>query len=117
VANLKELTTIEEWKKLVEASREKPLFVFKHSTTCPVSANAWQEYQSYLKDNPNPKMTFTSVKVIESRQVSNQIAEDLDIRHQSPQVILIKNKKGIWNTSHWNINKGKITEVLNDWFS
>jgi bacillithiol system protein YtxJ len=109
----KEITTESEWNQLFEKSTEKPVLVIKHSTTCPVSANALEEYEAYLKNQPSDNVDYVLVKVIESRPVSNLIAEDTGVKHASPQVIYIKNKESVWNTSHWAVTQAHITAVLN----
>ena len=90
MTEVKELTTVDEWKEVLTSSSEQPVFVFKHSTSCSISAEAWNEFQKYLQDNPNQQVYYVYVKVIESRPVSNQIAEELGVKHESPQVILVR---------------------------
>lgn len=109
----KELTTVEDWQKVLDASKEKQVVVLKHSTACPVSASALEEYEQYLNGAPNEEVEYYMVKVIESRPVSNQIADDLNIKHASPQIIYFKNKEAIWNTSHWSVTAKHMTAVLN----
>ena len=108
----KEITKEAEWDQLFEGSSEKPVVVLKHSTTCPVSANALQEYENYLKKQPNGDVDYVLVKVIESRPVSNQIAADTGVKHASPQILYVKNKETIWNTSHWAVTEAHISAVL-----
>jgi bacillithiol system protein YtxJ len=108
----KEITTNGEWEQLLEGSSEKPFVILKHSTACPVSFNALEEYESYLGKSPNESVDYFLVKVIESRPVSNQIAEDTGVKHASPQILYIKNKETVWNTSHWSITKAHMTAVL-----
>jgi len=108
----KEITSIEEWNSVYEASATRPLVVFKHSTTCPVSSNAYQEFNQYLDGKPRDDVEYVLVKVIESRLVSNQIAEDTSVKHESPQIIFIEKKEKVWTTSHWSITKAHITAVL-----
>ncbi|MFD0710329.1 bacillithiol system redox-active protein YtxJ [Paenibacillus sp. GCM10027626] len=108
----KEITTVQEWEQLLEQSANKQTIIFKHSTACPVSASALEEYENYLAKLPNPNVDYYLVKVIESRPVSNQIAEDLGVKHASPQIILFKDKQSIWNTSHWSITTKHMTAVL-----
>jgi bacillithiol system protein YtxJ len=108
----KEITTQDEWNALYEGSGEKPVVVLKHSTTCPVSSNALDEYESYLAKEPNAAVEYVLVKVIESRPVSNQIAEDTGVKHASPQILYVKNKEAVWNTSHWSVTRAHITAVL-----
>ncbi|GMA64239.1 bacillithiol system redox-active protein YtxJ [Alicyclobacillus fastidiosus] len=112
MAQWKEIAGLDDWLEVFDASANKPVLVFKHSTTCPISANAWKEFQSYLNGSPNDDTEFVMVKVIESRNVSNQIAHDLHVTHKSPQLILIRNKEAVFNTSHWSITQDNIRKVL-----
>ncbi|WP_409341126.1 bacillithiol system redox-active protein YtxJ [Paenibacillus sp. MBLB4367] len=108
----RELKSISEWQTLLAESGVKPLFVFKHSTTCPVSAEAHDEYEKYLHKNANADVTHAHVLVIESRPVSNAIAESLELKHESPQAIYIKNGKVAWHASHWRITEQALRENL-----
>jgi bacillithiol system protein YtxJ len=109
----KEIATLEEWKDVLEQSAERGQVVFKHSTTCPVSTNALNEFKQYLAGNPNRDVDYLLIKVIEARPVSNQIAEDLGVKHESPQIIYVKNKEKYWTASHWAITSEHMTAVLN----
>lgn len=108
----KEITSIEQWNDVYEASATRPLVVFKHSTTCPVSANAYDEFNKYLSDKPREDVQYVLVKVIESRPVSNQIAEDTSVKHESPQIIYFEKKAKVWTASHWSVTKAHIAAVL-----
>ncbi|GGD64172.1 bacillithiol system redox-active protein YtxJ [Paenibacillus nasutitermitis] len=107
-----EITTIEEWNSALEGSSNRPLVVFKHSTTCPVSSNAYEEFNKYLENNPETNADYVLVKVIESRPVSNQIAEDVSVKHESPQIIMIKNKEKYWSATHWAITEAHMRAVM-----
>lgn len=108
----KEITTIEEWDNIFNTSTEKDQIILKHSTTCPVSTNALDEYNAYLQENPNKNIDYTMVKVRESRPVSNKIEEDLELKHESPQIIYIKNKERYWSTTHWSVTKAHMKAVI-----
>lgn len=110
--NWNEITTMQEWNEMMQKSTERGQVILKHSTTCPVSSNALQEFEQYLKDKPNENLDYVMVKVIESRPVSNQIAEDLNVKHESPQVIYVKNKSKYWAASHWSVTKAHMSAVL-----
>ncbi|GIP39769.1 hypothetical protein J31TS4_30490 [Paenibacillus sp. J31TS4] len=105
-----QLSTVEEWNAVHKLSEQKPVFVFKHSTRCPVSADAYDQYMSYLNKEPNAGVEYCLVLVVESRPVSNAIAETLSVKHESPQAILIKNGEAVWHTSHWRITKESLKE-------
>ncbi|MCA0756523.1 bacillithiol system redox-active protein YtxJ [Paenibacillus sp. N4] len=108
----KEITSADEWNTLFDNSTDRPLVIFKHSTTCPVSANALQEFNNYLDGAPREDVEYALVKVIESRPVSNQIAEDTAVKHESPQIIYIDKKAKVWTASHWSVTKAHISAVL-----
>src|SRR5690625_2647032 len=108
---LKELLEVNDLNEVWETSNEKPVLLFKQSTTCPISATAFNEFNAFLNDSDDPIGAYF-VKVRESRPVSNQIAEELEVQHQSPQLFLVKNKEAVWNTSHNNITVDTIKEAL-----
>lgn len=107
-----EITTQEQWKQALEQTDSRPLVVFKHSTTCPVSANAYEEFNNYLNGSPREDVNYLLVKVIESRPVSNQIAEDTGVKHESPQIIYVDKGAKVWTASHWSVTKAHISAVL-----
>ncbi|WP_068620267.1 bacillithiol system redox-active protein YtxJ [Paenibacillus tuaregi] len=107
-----EITTIEEWNHVLEQSDKRGKLVLKHSTTCPVSANALKEFNGYVDAHPDQDVDYYLVKVIESRPVSNQIAEDLGVKHESPQVIYIKDRAKYWSATHWSVTNAHISAVL-----
>jgi bacillithiol system protein YtxJ len=108
---IKELQTTGQWQVLLEASITEPVLVFKHSTACPISAQAWEEVQHFVKNANTEHLETAMVKVIEFRSISNQIADDTGVKHASPQILFIRQKKVCWHTSHeditaFNISKG-----------
>ena len=109
---MNELTTLEELDTLLVRSENEPVFIFKHSTTCPISARASDRVNAYINSSDQGLPSFNLVKVIESRPVSNAIADKLSIVHQSPQLILMQRGAGIWNASHHNITGENIAEAL-----
>lgn len=78
-----------------------------------MSSNAIKEYEHYLEGSPNNNLDYMLVKVIESRAVSNKIAKDLSVEHESPQIIFVKDKFKYWTASHWSVTTEHMTAVLN----
>jgi bacillithiol system protein YtxJ len=106
------VTSIDELNAALERSNQEPVFIFKHSTSCPVSAAAHQRVRNYLEQAGETAARIYLVKVIEARPVSNEIAQRLGITHQSPQLILVRDGKGVWNRSHGAIDAASITAAL-----
>jgi bacillithiol system protein YtxJ len=77
--------------------------IFKHSTRCPISSHAFEEYDAWRAragvDAPRTALCL----VVEARAVSNAIAAKLGVRHESPQAILVDGGKVLWHASHHKI--------------
>jgi bacillithiol system protein YtxJ len=99
------IDSIEKLDKLFEASSDKPVLLFKHSITCPISTDASNQ-MSIVNGDVN------IVIVQSSRAISNAIAERTKIQHESPQAIIIKDHKPIFQASHYNITTENIEKHL-----
>lgn len=88
---------------LFERSREHPVSLFKHSTRCPVSSYAHREFLEYAAGAPDRGVECAMVLVVEDRPVSLELAERLGVRHASPQAILIRDGRAVWDESHEGI--------------
>lgn len=109
---VRELTDVNDLQEIQESAQHGLVFVFKHSTTCPISASAHRRVADYLQEQGAPLATFFLVKVIESRPLSNKIAEVYGVQHQSPQLLLIQGDSAIWDASHGGITGAAIAEAL-----
>lgn len=109
--NLKELLTIEELGLTLEQSSEKPVLFFKHSLTCPISARAFKEFQSYLEE-ADTHVSYKLITVQTARAVSNEVAARLNVAHESPQAILVKDGREVWNASHFDINVSSLERAI-----
>ncbi|QJD83514.1 bacillithiol system redox-active protein YtxJ [Cohnella herbarum] len=112
MANIQQLTSLDQWEQVRKGTTAKPLLVFKHSTSCSVSAGAHEELMRFIEDDKANTVDYAIVHVIEDRPVSNTIAEQLDIKHASPQAILVQDGQPVWNTSHWHITYSFLSEKL-----
>ena len=99
-----------DFEQLVADSHQKPVFLFKHSTRCPISASRWQVIQDLAKKES--RASFHRVLVIEDRSVSLYIAQETGVRHQSPQAILLHQGKPTWDASHYSITVESMVAAL-----
>lgn len=104
--------TMEDFAELVEESRHQPVFLFKHSTACPVSARAWRHFQKFSREHP--ALAYGQVLVIEDRPLAREIARQTGIAHQSPQCILFYRREPVWHASHWRITAEALTGALKE---
>ena len=107
---IQECETCQDLEGLVAASKKKPVFLFKHSTTCPISAGRWGVLQSYARHET--RADFYRLLVVENRPLSLQVAEQAGVKHQSPQVMLFSNGQVVWNTSHGSITEESMMTAL-----
>lgn len=104
-ANFIKLDTIEKLEQLFSKSVEKPIVLFKHSTTCPISAGVYQEIS-------NADADINLVIIQNSRDVSNAIAKKTGVRHESPQAIVVKNGKVVYQASHYDVTASDVEKIL-----
>ena len=97
-------------EQLLERSKTNPVLIFKHSTQCPISSHAYDEFTEFAEAAED--LTCGLVLVIEDRNVSDTIAERLNVRHESPQAIVVKDGRAAWHASHWSITAGSLSDAL-----
>ena len=86
----------------LEAALEADLAViYKHSPFCPTSARAIREVQSFTQRKP--EVPVYMVDVIRSRALSQRLANDLGIQHQSPQAIVVRKGQPTAHGSHYDV--------------
>lgn len=90
----------EQLEQIDAASSHKPQLIFKHSTRCSISTVIKSRLN---KGTLPPDIDFYFLDLITYRSISNAIAARYGIRHESPQILLIKNGKCIFNESHSSI--------------
>jgi bacillithiol system protein YtxJ len=106
---------VEQLEQLLQLSYEKPLFLYKHSTNCGSSRNAHYSLHKFMTGSPHTAalFQFAMVRVVEEKPVSEHIANRLGVPHVSPQLLLVRNGRAIWNVSHQQINTVQLTNVAN----
>lgn len=90
---------------LISDSKEKAVIVFKHSNACPISARAYREMQK-LEGQVN------MIEVQVAPDLSRELAKMTGVTHESPQVILLRDGKAVWNASHFDVNAATVSQAL-----
>jgi bacillithiol system protein YtxJ len=96
---------------LVGRSFTKPILIFKHSTTCGISANVKDRLVNSWEASPE-EVEFYYLDLLAHRGLSNKIASELGVPHQSPQIILLKDGKATYNRSHFSITPEGVQQAL-----
>lgn len=108
-----ELHNVEEYREALDHSFTKPILFFKHSTTCFISKTVLKNLESQISSSENKdKIDLYYLDLLHFRPISNLMANDLDLAHQSPQAILIKNGEVKYHASHESIDFEKAVNAL-----
>jgi bacillithiol system protein YtxJ len=107
----KRVTEKEHFYTLLKNSAEKPQIIFKDSTSCGISAHAKYRLEQGFEQLEG-KADFHYLDLLSYRPVSNLIAQELKVTHQSPQIILLKNEQVVYTSSHHAIDPAVIARHL-----
>ena len=89
-------------------SFEKQIAIFKHSTRCYVSNMMLSKFEKEISDSGD-ETEFYFLDLLKHRSLSHQIAEDFDVAHQSPQLLVIKDSTVVKHASHTSISAQLLT--------
>ncbi|HEX4966081.1 MAG TPA: bacillithiol system redox-active protein YtxJ [Thermoanaerobaculia bacterium] len=105
MTDIQRIDNIPALDALITQSNETPVWLFKHSLTCAVSSHAWSEFQRFAAENPPGGPVCAVIEIQLARSVSNAVAERTGIRHESPQVFLLRQGSVAWHASHYGISR------------
>lgn len=96
---------------IVLKSQEKPCLIFKHSTSCNISAMAKSRLERDTKNAINaPEIYY--LDLLKHRDISREISEKFNVHHESPQVLLIEQGECVYDASHLDISLEEILEHI-----
>jgi bacillithiol system protein YtxJ len=103
------LTSEQQLASIVQQSFTRPQVIFKHSTRCNISSTAKNRLE---KSGTPEQIDFHFLDLLAHRSLSNKIADDLNVHHESPQVLLLKNGECVYEESHLAIYMDDIVEQV-----
>lgn len=106
--------TLNSMDQLVEIKIESskiPQVIFKHSTSCGISRMVLNMFKSGYKLEVG-QMDFYFLDLHSNRDVSNAVATEFGITHQSPQLLIVKNGVVVFNDSHGAIGDVRLENYL-----
>lgn len=86
--------------------------LFKHSSVCAVSSMALREMYRLAEGRPDLAIHLVDVRA--DRLLSAQIADRLGVRHESPQVLLIRHGELVWHGSHFQVTSERIWRAVQE---
>ena len=90
---------------LLTDSKQKPVIVFKHSNACSISSRAYREMEK-LDAQVNILVVQTA------REISRELASLTGVRHETPQVIVLRDEKAVWNASHFDVQAVAVAKAV-----
>ncbi len=93
--------------KAISESSERKVAIFKHSTRCHISKMVLKNFEREVQQNDGD-VSYYFLDLLQYRPISNRIESDLNVVHQSPQLIVLKDGKAINNMSHQSISTSGI---------
>lgn len=96
--------------EIIALSKEKPVLIFKHSTRCSISRFALKQFENEFDLQNQIDAYF--LDLLEFRAISNEIASRFGIMHQSPQLLLIKEGKVLYDASHSDIQANELKKYI-----
>jgi bacillithiol system protein YtxJ len=92
-------------ENLLNDSKQKPVIVFKHSNSCGVSSRAYREMEKVDEQ-------VNILEVQTAREISRELASLTGVRHETPQVIVLRDGKAVWNASHFEVTANGVTQAV-----
>ena len=96
------LIDLGQLNEIMDLSHEQPVVIFKHSTRCSISRMALKQFENEF--DLGGSVTPYFLDLLNHRDISNEIATRFEVYHQSPQLLLIKEGKSIYDASHSDID-------------
>ena len=93
------LNKMEQFDEIDEISQTKPVVLFKHSTRCIISRTVLKQFDADFNFSED-KLDWYVLDLLNHRDLSNEIASRYNVVHQSPQIVVIRNGKAVFNESH-----------------
>jgi bacillithiol system protein YtxJ len=95
----------EALEQLFARSHEEPVVIFKHSNTCPISAMAYSRMKQFGDG-------VSLLVVQQSRELSRQVETRTGVRHESPQVLVLRRGQTVWTASHFDITAEAVQQAV-----
>jgi monothiol bacilliredoxin len=92
-------------EELFARSNVQPVVLFKHSATCPISAAAYEQMKKVQTD-------VALVVVQQATDVSREIEARTGVQHETPQVIVLRASRPVWEASHWEVKADAVSNAL-----
>ena len=106
------LTSLEQLDEIQEESKNTPVVIFKHSTACSISSTAKSRLERQWAGAGLDHVKPYYLDLLRYRPVSNEVAEFLQVQHESPQLLLVQDGVCTYDVSHLGISAGALKKQI-----
>ncbi len=111
--NWNTLNQINQIQELELVSVQKPVLIFKHSTRCSISRTVLNRFETAFTSINPQQIDCYLLDLLNHRDISNKLAVQFEVQHESPQVIVLQNGKTSLYKNHYEIDLSDILIELN----
>lgn len=104
------LTSMQQLDEITNLSTQEPILIFKHSTRCGISRMVLKKFESTFDSNYIVTPYF--LDLLSYRAISDAVSEKFNVVHQSPQLLVIRGGKSVYDVSHDAINAADLAERI-----
>lgn len=98
------LSSQDAFDRLLAASAEEPVILFKHDDACSISMYAYRELAAVPGD-------VFLIDVERDHDLSQSLATQLGVEHESPQVIVVCDGQPVYTAALWQISRDEVTHA------
>ena len=106
-ANFSPVSDAAALEELFARSHTEPVLLFKHSNACPISARAYRQMEGV-------KAPVSIVVVQKNRDISREVEQRTGVRHETPQALVIRNGRAVWNASHFDSTSDVVEQAVKE---
>lgn len=106
-----EITSMEMLEEITINSQKKPVAILKHSTSCGISRMVLRQFENEYKLEEDQYYLYF-LDLLRHRDISNKIASKFNVPHESPQIIILREGKQVYNASHSEISASSLKEFI-----
>ncbi len=106
------LTESEQLEEIEKESEKQPVVIFKHSTSCGISRMVLNKFEKNYDLPQDKEVKLYFLDLLANRNISNGVADRFNVRHESPQMIILKNGEVVHHASHSSIELQSIKDHI-----
>jgi bacillithiol system protein YtxJ len=110
--NWNELKVLDQVQEIKKESSQQPVLIFKHSHRCNISRTSLDRLERHWNEQEMAHVKPYLLDLLSHRELSNSLATQFSVEHESPQILIIENGKAVLNLSHFEIDYNHIKAAV-----